>query len=309
MIDAKLVVVGGDAKSGEVKLRLPTVIGRGKEAGLTVPHALVSRRHTEIYEKDGRLCVRDLGSLNGTFVNNTRIEGEQILEPNQLLTLGNITFRAVYDIPQPQAKSDPGDPANQTGHSETIRFEEASTETDHDNHPEKKRSSVGLKAEKRPSQPIFDETIPVDSLSDISSISGLSDVVSDANSAQEKPSNPQKSSTPRADKPAKATGQSDVSVGNIDRDGPQIDIDLRSDIFTLEEDQEASSGSVSISAIDRLDLDQSKASFVESVDLGDHQPQSKSIDSSISINLGEETESSGEVDESRLGSFLKKLDQ
>ncbi|MDA7859519.1 FHA domain-containing protein [Mariniblastus sp.] len=98
MLEAKLVVVGGDAKKTEVSLDLPVVIGRGKEAGLTVPHALVSRKHTEIYEQDGRLFVRDLGSLNGTYLNNTRIECEQPLDPNQLLTLGNITFRAVYEL-------------------------------------------------------------------------------------------------------------------------------------------------------------------------------------------------------------------
>ena len=98
MLNAKLVIVGGDAKAGEVKLRLPTTVGRGKEASLTVPHALVSRRHAEIYEKEGVLVVKDLGSLNGTFVNNQRIESEVPLRPNQLLTVGNITFRAVYQL-------------------------------------------------------------------------------------------------------------------------------------------------------------------------------------------------------------------
>lgn len=97
MLKAKLVVVGGDARAAEVSLKLPTVIGRGKEANLTVPHALVSRQHAKIFEKEGKLVVRDLGSLNGTFVNNTKIDKEQTLEPDQLLTLGNVTFRAVYE--------------------------------------------------------------------------------------------------------------------------------------------------------------------------------------------------------------------
>lgn len=98
MLKAKLVVVGGDAKSKEVNLKLPCVIGRGKEATLTLPHPLVSRQHTELFEKDGKLHVKDLGSLNGTFLNNKRLESEAVLEPNQLLTLGNVTFRAVYEV-------------------------------------------------------------------------------------------------------------------------------------------------------------------------------------------------------------------
>lgn len=98
MLKAKLLVVGGDAKFGEVKLNLPTTIGRGREAILTLPHPLVSRLHCEIFERDGKLVVRDLESLNGTFVNNQKIVGEEVIEPEQLLTLGNVTFRAVYEI-------------------------------------------------------------------------------------------------------------------------------------------------------------------------------------------------------------------
>lgn len=98
MLKVKLVVVGGDAKAKEVNLRLPTVIGRGRDVNLTLPHALVSRRHTELFEKDGYLYVKDLGSLNGTYVNNRKISSQQRLAPNELLTLGNVTFRAMYDV-------------------------------------------------------------------------------------------------------------------------------------------------------------------------------------------------------------------
>lgn len=97
MIKAKLVVVGGDAKASEVDLTLPTVIGRSRDVTLTLPHPLVSRRHTELFEQDGYLFVKDLGSLNGTYVNNRRIDSAQRLKPNELLTLGNVTFRALYD--------------------------------------------------------------------------------------------------------------------------------------------------------------------------------------------------------------------
>ncbi len=94
-MEAKLIVVGGDAKATEIKLKLPTIIGRGRGATLTLPHPLVSRQHCEIYESNGQLFVRDMGSLNGTFVGNEPIT-EAPLPPGELLTVGAVTFRAIY---------------------------------------------------------------------------------------------------------------------------------------------------------------------------------------------------------------------
>jgi pSer/pThr/pTyr-binding forkhead associated (FHA) protein len=96
-MDAKLVVVGSHITPNEIKLRLPVIIGRGRQATLVLPHPLVSRRHCEIVEHQGFLLVRDLGSLNGTFIDQRRIQDE-ILPPGGLLTLGTITFRAVYEV-------------------------------------------------------------------------------------------------------------------------------------------------------------------------------------------------------------------
>ena len=59
-------------------------------------HPLVSRQHCELYESAGQLMVRDLGSLNGTFVNNQRVT-ESPLPAGELLTVGTVTFRAVYE--------------------------------------------------------------------------------------------------------------------------------------------------------------------------------------------------------------------
>ena len=95
-LNAKLIVVGGDVKTSELNLRLPSTIGRGRGTSIILPHPLVSRQHCELYEADGQLMVRDLGSLNGTFVNNQRIT-ESVVAPGELLTVGTVTFRAVYE--------------------------------------------------------------------------------------------------------------------------------------------------------------------------------------------------------------------
>jgi pSer/pThr/pTyr-binding forkhead associated (FHA) protein len=113
-LSAKLVVVGGDVTTSEIPLRLPATIGRGRGQSIVLPHPLVSRQHCELFERDGMLMVRDLGSLNGTFVNNRRVS-ESPLGPGELLTIGTVTFRAVYEPakasggPEATVRTAPGD--------------------------------------------------------------------------------------------------------------------------------------------------------------------------------------------------------
>ncbi len=126
MINATLVVVGGESENRELKLNLPTVLGRGRDASVTVQHSLVSRLHCEIFEREGRLYVRDLQSLNGTYINNFKIVDEEPLLPGQLLTLGNMTFRATYEMPEGMTEQDfmPTEmPATNRQKLDTVRAE------------------------------------------------------------------------------------------------------------------------------------------------------------------------------------------
>jgi hypothetical protein len=95
-MEAKLVVVGGKANMGEVKLRLPMTIGRGRKADLIISHPTVSRIHCELYEKEGTLVVRDNGSSNGTLIDDRQIK-EAVIEPGQVLKIGPLSFRAEYE--------------------------------------------------------------------------------------------------------------------------------------------------------------------------------------------------------------------
>ena len=96
-MNAKLVVIGGEVQSRQYDLSLPTVIGRSRSTDLRLGHPLVSRQHCEVFEADGLLMVRDLGSLNGTYVGETRIAEQAMpVKPGELLTVGPVTFRAEY---------------------------------------------------------------------------------------------------------------------------------------------------------------------------------------------------------------------
>lgn len=94
-MDAKLIIVGGKANKSEIGLKLPTIIGRSRDADLTMAHPMVSRQHCELYEVGGLLKIRDLGSLNGTFVGGEKIQDAD-LYPDTEFTVGPLTFRVAY---------------------------------------------------------------------------------------------------------------------------------------------------------------------------------------------------------------------
>ena len=94
-MEAKLVIVGGKADKTQVAVKLPAVIGRSREADVTVAHPMISRKHCQLYEVDGAVMVRDLGSLNGLFVGREQVS-EARLDPSAEFTIGPITFRIEY---------------------------------------------------------------------------------------------------------------------------------------------------------------------------------------------------------------------
>jgi pSer/pThr/pTyr-binding forkhead associated (FHA) protein len=52
----------------------PITIGRSPDNDLPVDNLAVSNHHARVYYEGGRLVVEDLDSLNGTFVNDLRVE-------------------------------------------------------------------------------------------------------------------------------------------------------------------------------------------------------------------------------------------
>ena len=95
-MEAKLILIADDGRPGEYKLKLPVIMGRSRQAGLTVLHSSVSRQHCEFTEYEGQLVVNDLGSLNGTFIEETRIAEPTILPDGGLLRVGSVRFQAAY---------------------------------------------------------------------------------------------------------------------------------------------------------------------------------------------------------------------
>lgn len=81
----------------------PFLIGRQPECQLRPNNRKVSGRHCAIHLRDGQALVCDLGSTNGTYVNDELITGERPLRPGDRLRIGPIHFQVAAE-----AKERPG---------------------------------------------------------------------------------------------------------------------------------------------------------------------------------------------------------
>ena len=83
---AALVVRSGGGRAGETFALedAPTTIGRSPECAVFLDDVTVSRKHAELEHADGRWTIRDLGSLNGTFVNRKRIESVDLEDDDEV---------------------------------------------------------------------------------------------------------------------------------------------------------------------------------------------------------------------------------
>ena len=70
-----------------------TVIGRSPDCDVFLDDVTVSRRHAELVRESDSFTIRDLGSLNGTYVNRKRIESA-VLEDDDEVQIGKyrLTF-------------------------------------------------------------------------------------------------------------------------------------------------------------------------------------------------------------------------
>src|SRR6266478_198405 len=87
----KLIVIKGADEGKQFELADP-VVGIGRDAGNTIRlnDTEVSRRHAELYQKPGedkRYFLRDVGSANGTFVNNVAVS-DAPLQPGDQVQVG-----------------------------------------------------------------------------------------------------------------------------------------------------------------------------------------------------------------------------
>jgi hypothetical protein len=91
----RLVVESGPGLTPGTELPLEGgfSIGRAGANGLTVDDTFMSHMHARVFKRGAFFWVEDLGSTNGTFINDQRISGDAQLRVRDQLRLGETVLR------------------------------------------------------------------------------------------------------------------------------------------------------------------------------------------------------------------------
>ena len=96
-VPAGLLVESGPVAGDALKLFSGAVIGRGPECSLTLADSAASSKHCRLDWTFEGYRVTDLGSTNGTFVNDVRVT-DYTLSDGQVVTAGLSKLRFNYDF-------------------------------------------------------------------------------------------------------------------------------------------------------------------------------------------------------------------
>jgi len=73
------------------------VLGRGDHAEIRLEDPFASARHARIYEQGNSVIVEDLGSTNGTYLNEELLETARPLHPGDRVRIGDSEFAFEVD--------------------------------------------------------------------------------------------------------------------------------------------------------------------------------------------------------------------
>ena len=95
-VGARLVVLAPATMAGQVfDLRAETTIGRAPGCGVVVDDARVSKVHARLFHSGGRWVVEDLGSTNGTLLNDHVLDLAKNVGPGDRIQVGEHVLELV----------------------------------------------------------------------------------------------------------------------------------------------------------------------------------------------------------------------
>ena len=89
----RLEVISGRADPEECLLEGEVLLGRSHEADVRVFDETASRRHARITAREDRVTLEDLGSANGTYLNDEALTGPAVLFDGDVIAIGSLRLR------------------------------------------------------------------------------------------------------------------------------------------------------------------------------------------------------------------------
>jgi hypothetical protein len=84
-----LVVTAGPLSGTKITLGdQPILIGRADDSTLVLTDDFASSRHARLSNRGGQWYVEDLGSTNGTYLDQQRVQGPLLVAPGQPIRIG-----------------------------------------------------------------------------------------------------------------------------------------------------------------------------------------------------------------------------
>jgi adenylate cyclase len=100
-----LRIISPEVPERTVELEQHNTLGRHPDNTIQVLDRIVSKNHCHIDVADGRYVLKDLGSLNGTFINGMRVDGQRVLAAGDEITLGST--KMTFEPPTASADAEP----------------------------------------------------------------------------------------------------------------------------------------------------------------------------------------------------------
>ncbi len=96
-MDVKLIMLKANGQQKVIPLKgSVTVLGRAQDCDIRIPIESCSRRQCELRIEGDQLQFKDLGSSNGTLLNNNRVEAAT-LKAGDKLTIGPVVLTVQID--------------------------------------------------------------------------------------------------------------------------------------------------------------------------------------------------------------------
>jgi len=85
-----------EERGGErIEISSPITLGRSSECDVSVQDTYISSRHARLMNDNGELSIEDLGSTNGTYVNQELVKGRMQLDRGDIVQVGGVIFEVV----------------------------------------------------------------------------------------------------------------------------------------------------------------------------------------------------------------------